>query len=430
MSKISGSRQPTGASSSEPGAQRGQRADDSADRDIQTEGRHLAHLLHHPPDHRDSANHQARQYSESPNRDEAPPPEDARRFPAPTSLRLKTRRQDHQQHASSISTFEDPDVQQVVPASNQQAHDHAQPLSEKSDSTSAAPEPVPASTSPSRPERSTIAGGFINEILAPQDADRSVSNPSDNLESQQHAELNDSRTHHAIPGNIAQAMGDRVLQGMLGGKDASKPTSPNPKNLDDAFRHRTGRTVDQPIPAMAHHPALKSTADQSSEPDARRDEDRQEASTDAVIRTGGDPLLQRMLDPQIPHPQNIHPSSDAISYHLTDLTHRLAERVLVSDRSENTDTAVRIQLRDSVLAGAEISIHRDQGQLMVSFHVTDPAVARQLQTHVGDLQRQLSDKVQQPVNIQVNISGNASDSGGDGRSRNRRDWISEWQDYE
>lgn len=153
-------------------------------------------------------------------------------------------------------------------------------------------------------------------------------------------------------------------------------------------------------------------------------------------QSSGDRILQSLfgqppqraapsLLEQIPPPIS---SSDRID-RIDQLAERLAQRILVSDRTHTTDSEVRIQLRESVLQGAEITLRHDQGQLVVTFNVTQSDTAGLLLPQTDDLQRALANKLNESVRIEVNVSSQTTggqNSPGDGRSRNRRDLRDEW----
>lgn len=111
------------------------------------------------------------------------------------------------------------------------------------------------------------------------------------------------------------------------------------------------------------------------------------------------------------------------------IAERLAQRILVSDSTHTTHSEVRIQLRESVLQGAEIALCHDQGQLVVTFNVADSDMAHWLAPRTDHLQQTLANRLNEPVRIEVNVSSQNTgdqDTPGDGRSRNRRDLRDEW----
>lgn len=147
----------------------------------------------------------------------------------------------------------------------------------------------------------------------------------------------------------------------------------------------------------------------------------------------GDRILQgflgQPLQPTAPSLLEQTAAPISSSDRIEQLAERLAERILVSDRTHTTDSEVRIQLRESVLQGAEITLRHDQGQLVVTFNVTQSDTAGLLLPQTDDLQRALTNKLNESVRIEVNVSSQSAggqNSPGDGRSRNRRDPRDEW----
>lgn len=150
-----------------------------------------------------------------------------------------------------------------------------------------------------------------------------------------------------------------------------------------------------------------------------------------LLPSSGDRILQGLMGsataPTTPASlEKPAPTPSDRTAQIAQIAERLADRILVSDRSHNAAAEVRIQLRESVLQGAEISIRHEQGQLVVGFNVADTGVARQLSPQADDLQRVLAEKLNEPVRIEVNVSSQDSGGPGDGRSRNRRDPREEW----
>lgn len=148
----------------------------------------------------------------------------------------------------------------------------------------------------------------------------------------------------------------------------------------------------------------------------------------------GDQILQGLLGlPTVPTAPSETAPSDSGGDRLDrieQLADRLAQRILVTDRAHITDSEVRIQLRESVLQGAEITIRRDEGQLVVNFNVVAAHIAQRLSPQTDDLQRALAARLETSVRIEISVSspdaGSQSGSG-DGRSRNRRDPREEWE---
>ncbi len=196
------------------------------------------------------------------------------------------------------------------------------------------------------------------------------------------------------------------------GQSASEaPVGASPKAPTD------GGTPAAPDASSSSEAAVDDAPDASSEPDA----------------SAGDRILQGLFGSplQSTDPLPLDSTTAPVANHdrIEQLADRLAERILVSDRSHTTDSEVRIQLRESVLPGTEITLRHDQGQLVVSFNVTQADTASLLMPQTDDLQRALTQKLNESVRIEVNVSSQESGgqgSPGDGRSRNRRDPRDEW----
>lgn len=114
---------------------------------------------------------------------------------------------------------------------------------------------------------------------------------------------------------------------------------------------------------------------------------------------------------------------------ITALMSRLAERILVADRSQATDQEVRIQLRDSVLQGTEIIVRRDRGQIMVNFIAPTAELSQRLQLHISDLRHIFGRQQAQAIQVEIHVAKPApnTDSHSDGRSRNRWDPQCLWE---
>lgn len=427
MSKISGPQSPANASSV-PSTERNDRTGTQSDRDVQTEGRRFSHLLckleptvegndakqlapasvQHardnakpPREKPGSTDTPAKEQpiASYPDRQPVPQIEDRSSRPLPKNKSHDTKSDDHDATGQVSMTA-------AQWATLQGDSGQSEPTDLSRQSTGDMPKKISDPKDLSAARRPTIASELKVDHWIPQNIDRSLSTSSNKPDDQKDINQKDNRPG-AIPGNTTRAMGDQILQGLLGRGASSHPQHLSPSNK-----------VGGP---------LAGAPDQRDTPQGN---DHQDATVDAAIRAEGDQILQGMLNQRIANDQTVSKSPDTLDNHIADLANRVAERILVSDRAVSTDSAVHIQLRDTVLAGSEISIHRDQGQLVVLFNVPDSAIGQQIRTHVGDLQRQLSDKIQQPVNIQVNVGSNATDSGGDGRSRNQRDLNVEWQSGE
>lgn len=183
--------------------------------------------------------------------------------------------------------------------------------------------------------------------------------------------------------------------------------------------------------AAASHATDASETDASSSPEAPTDDiPDSDSGPDAGA---GDRILQGLFGSPLqstdPFPLDSTATPAVNHDRIEQLADRLAERILVSDRTHTTDSEVRIQLRESVLPGTEITLRHDQGQLVVTFNVAQADTAGMLAPQTDDLQRALANKLNESVRIEVNVASQDSGgqgSSGDGRSRNRRDPRDEW----
>jgi len=205
-------------------------------------------------------------------------------------------------------------------------------------------------------------------------------------------------------------------------EDAEDFPSP-PAKQESAVEADDVRFEGEPKPTNPAEPAA------STRP--ARPKPAEEPEPSIPVQPSGDRILQGFFgQPPAPLATPSPPSSSSNQIdRIEQLAERLAERVLVSDRTYATDSEVRIQLRESVLQGAEITIRRDQGQLVVSFNGVNAHLAQQLLPQTDDLQRALATRLDTTVRIEVNVSSGETGgqgSPGDGRSRNRRDPRDEW----
>ncbi|MCB1804799.1 MAG: hypothetical protein KDJ99_06510 [Candidatus Competibacteraceae bacterium] len=424
MNRISGHDRSTNVSS-DASTKRSESADAQTDRDVSTEGQHFSDLLH-----KKKSEEQQSTDTDTPDRAERPA-----LFPSPAG----TERQNQAQSSKLGAAI----------GHNTDAIDNlAQHADGETKALGATPDPTNSSA-----KEQQMASHPAHKLKADTiDRSSSVSSASNDDK----AKLPDTVPDPAVGGqtpvsaaqlaalqsDIRQAGSDQVhnvgttnrltaapkhtgLSQPSGGStvttDSDLATSPDLAQPETEHRAPTTNSPvsNNPLSAPDNHTKQDTTH-----------KDKNSDATASSPGAAGDQILQGMLSQTVVSDQAVSKQSAATGDHIAELANRLAERVLVSDRSVSTDSTVHIQLRDSVLAGSEITLNRDQGQLVVSFNVSDAAVGQQLHSHTDDLQRQLSDKIKEPVSIQVNVGSNTADSGGDGRSRNQRDLNAEWQSNE
>lgn len=115
------------------------------------------------------------------------------------------------------------------------------------------------------------------------------------------------------------------------------------------------------------------------------------------------------------------------------IANRLAQRILVTDRTQNNTDEVRIQLHETFLQGAEITIRRASGNIEIYFNTRDIETVQQLLPHADDLQSYLSKRLNTPVRVEVQDMLTASSGhgqSGDERSRNRYSADEIWGNHE
>lgn len=155
------------------------------------------------------------------------------------------------------------------------------------------------------------------------------------------------------------------------------------------------------------------------------------SDSDANLPSFGDHILQSLHRPLPATRQESAPppAASPLLERIDPLADRLAQRILVSDRTQTGDSEVRIQLRETVLHGAEITIRRDHGQLEIRLTVADPSMVHQLLPYADELQQALAARLDAPLRVDVQVSSPDSaghGQPGDGRSRQRRDPRQAW----
>ncbi len=202
----------------------------------------------------------------------------------------------------------------------------------------------------------------------------------------------------------------------------------------EAARHAKANSVD--IPPQARSLGRDSANPKTRAPTAAREAHKPElpdcAELAATQLTVGDRILQGLVQ----HPTSAlavpaPPAGDQRLSQIETLAGRLAERILVSDRSTPGQSEVRIQLRDTVFEGAEIHLRQEQGGIRITLHAPNAEVARQLSSQGEQLQNALAQRLDTQVRVEVQVRPEAGPVGmrdpgaegnsGDGRSRNRRD---------
>lgn len=154
------------------------------------------------------------------------------------------------------------------------------------------------------------------------------------------------------------------------------------------------------------------------------------SNSDAILPAFGDHILQSLhRQPPATPQESAAPAANLIAERIDQLADRLAQRILVSARTQTRDSEVRIQLRETILHGAEITLRRDGGQLEIRFNVADASAFHQILPYADDLQRALTTRLDIPLRVDVQVSSPDSaghGQPGDGRSRHRHDPREAW----
>lgn len=109
---------------------------------------------------------------------------------------------------------------------------------------------------------------------------------------------------------------------------------------------------------------------------------------------------------------------------LSAMAREIADWVLVSGRFGEGKEEVRIFLKDRVLAGTEVRISREGGDIRLEIRTDSADSHGFLSGRTDDLARTLKDRVGENVTIDLRFSGSGREEG-DGRSRQRRNLYEE-----
>jgi type III secretion system needle length determinant len=115
------------------------------------------------------------------------------------------------------------------------------------------------------------------------------------------------------------------------------------------------------------------------------------------------------------------PTAGSVAQTLDQLLPKMVDQVLINEAALNNKQEVHIHLRDSVLAGSQIQISRDGGELRVAFLTPNAQTADLVQQQQHTLRESLMERLKlEQVTIQTE-SRQSAGSGGEGRSRGQRD---------
>lgn len=98
---------------------------------------------------------------------------------------------------------------------------------------------------------------------------------------------------------------------------------------------------------------------------------------------------------------------------------KMADQIHVSAKDAVNGAGIRLTLKDSVLPGTEIRIHRHDGVLSVTMNTASAESGNFLAQHEASLQKTLAEKfANEKVQVNINMSG-GDNQDTDGRSRNQ-----------
>ncbi len=97
---------------------------------------------------------------------------------------------------------------------------------------------------------------------------------------------------------------------------------------------------------------------------------------------------------------------------------KMADQIQVSAKDAINGAEIRISIKDNILPGTEVRIHRHAGELTVTMNTTSAETHNLLAQHQASLQKHLDDRFSgENVQINFNMADDTNDQN-DGRSRN------------
>lgn len=107
---------------------------------------------------------------------------------------------------------------------------------------------------------------------------------------------------------------------------------------------------------------------------------------------------------------------------------KMADQIHVSAKGAANGAEIRIQLKDNILPGTEVRIHRHGGELTVTMNTTSAEANNFLASHEASLQKTLAEKfANEKVQVNINLSG---DQNPDGEGRSRNEYVAEDDDQD
>jgi type III secretion system needle length determinant len=220
-----------------------------------------------------------------------------------------------------------------------------------------------------------------------------------------------------------------------GSKDDSSPTDQEATSNGDTDSSRKADSKTSQRAGQGRHTGERDARHQDSEDARETHEPRRKTPRDAVEAAAnpGDQILRGLMGNQQTTPSDAGAATTARVEGINDLAAALAQRVLVSDPRSGGEHEVRILLKGELFGGTEVRIGRIHGDLTVRLATPTAETAQQLQAHAAELQNALAGRLNATVKVSVDVQGGGAQQGGDGqpgggdgRSRNRRQVVDEW----
>ena len=133
-----------------------------------------------------------------------------------------------------------------------------------------------------------------------------------------------------------------------------------------------------------------------------------------------DLALTKSAEAQIKADMQIRETQQAASVkEVNAILQKMADQIHVSAKNSVNGAEIRLTLKDNILPGTEIRIHRTDGALSVVVNTTSAEAGNFLAQHEASLQKTLAEKFAgEKVQVNINMSG-GDNQDSDGRSRNQ-----------
>ena len=227
--------------------------------------------------------------------------------------------------------------------------------------------------------------------------------PAQNNSNQQNKNVSDKDANH-FADKIKEQNKDKKADGKTDDKDQSLESlmAERRKNAKNAVE---GRLKDQ------------------SKDDGRGDQHQQ--TKDPLP----DMALTKGTEAQIKADMQIRETQQAASLkEVNAILQKMADQIHVSAKNSVNGAEIRLTLKDGILPGTEIRIHRAEGALTVVMNTSSAEAGNFLAQHEASLQKTLAEKFAgEKIQVNINMSG-GDNQDTDGRSRN--EYVAEDDDQD